>query len=58
MARYTLDPVTGIKTKLSGTDYIPPCLAKTAERKNAFIPDPEPITETVTEEVVSPKQSD
>lgn len=50
MARYTLDPVTGIKTKLSGTDYIPPCLAKTAERKNAFIPDPATETVTATDE--------
>lgn len=58
MARYIIDPATGIKTKVEGTDYIPPCLAKTAERKKSFLPDPEPITETVTEEVVSPNQSD
>lgn len=46
MARYIIDPATGIKTKVTSTDYVPPCLAKTAERKKAFIP--EPVTETVT----------
>jgi hypothetical protein len=46
MARYIIDPATGIKTKVTSTDYVPPCLAKTAERKKAFIP--EPATETVT----------
>lgn len=48
MPRYTVDPVTGEKTKVSGTNYVPPCLAKTAERKKAaFIP--EPIVETTKE---------
>ena len=46
MAKYILDPVTGIKTKVTSTDYVPPCLVKTAERKKTFIP--EPATETVT----------
>ena len=46
MARYTVDPVTGIRTKIAGTNYIPPCLAKTAKRKAEK---PEPITETVKE---------
>lgn len=39
MARYTQDPTTGEKTLVSGTNYIPPCLAKTASRKaESFIP--------------------
>jgi hypothetical protein len=46
MARYIIDPATGIKTKVTSTDYVPPCLVKTAERKKTFIP--EPATETVT----------
>ncbi|MEY2680691.1 MAG: hypothetical protein RL661_922 [Pseudomonadota bacterium] len=50
MAKWTVDPVTGIKTKVGGTDYIPPCLAKTAERKKAFIPDPATETVTATDE--------
>ena len=33
MARYVTDPETGIKTKISGTNYVPPCVAKTAARK-------------------------
>ena len=45
MARYTQDPTTGEKTLVSGTNYIPPCLAKTASRKaDSFIP--APIVET------------
>jgi len=47
MPRYTIDPATGIKTKVSSTEYVPPCLAKTAERKKSFIPETD--TETVTE---------
>ena len=47
MPRYTIDPATGIKTKVSSTEYVPPCLAKTAERKKSFIPEID--TETVTE---------
>ena len=47
MPRYTVDPVTGIRTKVAGTNYIPPCLAKTAVRKAAKEPI---ITETVTDE--------
>jgi hypothetical protein len=48
MPRYTVDPATGEKTKVSGTNYIPPCLAKTAKRK-AEQP-VETITETVKDE--------
>lgn len=33
MARYVIDPETGIKTKVSGTNYIPPCVAKNEQRK-------------------------
>jgi hypothetical protein len=44
MPRYEIDPNTGEKVKISGTNYIPPCLAKTAAKKAAFIP--EPIVET------------
>jgi hypothetical protein len=47
MPRYTVDPVTGIRTKVSGTNYIPPCLAKTAMRKAVK---KETITETVKDE--------
>lgn len=47
MPRYTVDPVTGIRTKVAGTNYIPPCLARTAKRKAAKEPI---ITETVTDE--------
>jgi hypothetical protein len=47
MPRYVTDPVTGIRTKVAGTNYIPPCLAKTAMRKAAK---KETITETVTDE--------
>ena len=47
MARYEIDPKTGEKVKISGTNYIPPCLAKTAAKKAAFIP--EPIVETTVE---------
>jgi hypothetical protein len=43
MPRYTVDPVTGIRTKVSGTNYIPPCLAKTAKRKAEKEPVLEPI---------------
>jgi hypothetical protein len=55
MARYTVDPVTGIRTKIAGTNYIPPCLAKTATRKAAK--PVETITETVkeTDEATDPK---
>lgn len=48
MPRYEIDPVTGEKVKISGTNYIPPCLAKNAAKKAAFIP--EPIAETVKDE--------
>ena len=47
MARYEIDPKTGEKVKISGTNYIPPCLAKTTAKKAAFIP--EPIVETAKE---------
>jgi hypothetical protein len=55
MARYTVDPVTGIRTKIAGTNYIPSCLAKTATRKAAK--PVETITETVkeTDEATDPK---
>ena len=55
MPRYVTDPVTGIRTKVAGTNYIPPCLAKTAVRKAAK--PVEPITETVkeTDEATDPK---
>jgi hypothetical protein len=49
MARYTVDPVTGIRTKVSGTNYVPPCVAKTAARKAVAKQEPI-ITETVTDE--------
>lgn len=48
MARYVIDPVTGIKTKVSGTSYIPPCVAKNEQRKaeqNAEAP-AEPVADT------------
>ena len=47
MPRSVIDPATGIKTKISGTNYIPPCLAKTAKRKAEK---ESIITETVTDE--------
>lgn len=33
MARYVIDPA-GIKTKVSGTNYIPPCLVKNQQLKD------------------------
>ena len=54
MPRYTIDPATGIKTKVSSTEYVPPCIAKTAERKKGFIPD----TETVTADETTHESSD
>jgi hypothetical protein len=33
MPRYVIDPATGIKTKISGTNYIPPCVAKNEAKK-------------------------
>ena len=35
MPRYITDPVTGEKTKVAGTNYVPPCVVKTEERKSA-----------------------
>lgn len=57
MARYTVDPETGEKTKVSGTNYIPPCLAKTAVRKKPIDEpliqtDAEPSNETGNEEAM------
>jgi hypothetical protein len=49
MARYTIDPVTGERTKVSGTNYIPPCLAKAASRKKSQEPAPEPVADTQPE---------
>lgn len=48
MARYEIDPVTGEKRKVGGTNYIPPCLAKTAAKKAALVDTPD--TETVKDE--------
>lgn len=57
MPRYEIDPVTGEKVKISGTNYIPPCLAKNAAKKAAFIP--EPIAETTKDsEDPAPKTID
>lgn len=57
MARYEIDPITGEKRKVGGTNYIPPCLAKTAAKNAAFIP--EPIAETTKDsEDPAPKTID
>lgn len=45
MARYIINEA-GEKVKVSGTNYIPPCLAKTAERKATKVQSI-PVTETV-----------
>jgi hypothetical protein len=53
MARYVTDPETGIRTKVSGTNYIPPCVvknelskaAKQAEKPAEPVVEPEPKTE-------------
>lgn len=45
MPRYVIDPVTGQKTKVSGTNYIPPCLAKTAQRKAEQQVEAKPVEE-------------
>ena len=46
MPRFTVDPTTGEKTKVSGTNYVAPCCAKTEARKEA-VKKPETDTETV-----------
>lgn len=53
MARYVIDPETGIKTKIGGTNYVPPCVVKTEERKSAKAEKPatempKEVTETTT----------
>lgn len=48
MPRYVIDTVTGIRTKVSGTNYVPPCVVKTQARKAAK--KETIITETVTDE--------
>lgn len=48
MPRYVIDPVTGQKVKVSGTEYIPPCLARTEARQLAETPVIQ--TETVIDE--------
>lgn len=54
MARYVIDPETGIKTKVAGTNYVPPCVVKTEERKAKAKPAESPAepvaTQTVTKE--------
>lgn len=50
MARYVTDPETGIRTKVSGTNYIPPCVVKTASRKKAPEPAPEPVADVQPEQ--------
>jgi hypothetical protein len=52
MPRYTVDPVTGIRTKVSGTNYVPPCLAKTAKRKAEPAPEPIPAIEPPADPVM------
>lgn len=47
MARYIINEA-GEKVKVAGTNYIPPCLAKTATRKAAKVEEI-PVTETVPE---------
>lgn len=47
MARYIINEA-GERVKVSGTNYIPPCLAKTAERK-ASKSKSIPVNETPTE---------
>lgn len=47
MARYIINEA-GEKVKVSGTNYIPPCLARTAQRKAAKVEEI-PVTETVQE---------
>lgn len=47
MASYVIDPDTGERKKVSGTNYIPPCVAKNQARKAKQEPI---ITETVTDE--------
>lgn len=47
MPRYIINEA-GEKVKVSGTNYIPPCLARTAKRKTAKI-ESIPVNETPTE---------
>lgn len=47
MARYIINEA-GEKVKVAGTNYIPPCLAKTATRKAKKVEEI-PVTETVPE---------
>ena len=47
MARYIINEA-GEKVKVAGTNYIPPCLAKTALRKAAKVEEI-PVNETVPE---------
>ena len=48
MASYVIDPETGERKKISGTNYIPPCVAKNEKRK----------AEKVAETVIEPAQPD
>jgi hypothetical protein len=50
MPRYVIDPATGIKTKISGTNYIPPCVAKNEAKKAK--------QETAAEPVAKPEPSE
>jgi hypothetical protein len=51
MPRYVIDPVTGIKTKISGTNYIPPCVAKNEAKKAKQEPEPTPAIKPTADPV-------
>jgi hypothetical protein len=40
MASYVIDPETGERKKVSGTNYIPPCVVKNEKRKAEKLADP------------------